>query len=96
VRRIFIEGYRQEENAMPKSTNKSAPTQKEKNREVYSSIYETKDVLVAQVTSSVYGVLSLTEANLTKEARKKIHSQVNGDVTRQLDGLVTRLQKILD
>tara|TARA_A100001011_G_C13892237_1_gene667506 strand:+ start:214 stop:444 length:231 start_codon:yes stop_codon:yes gene_type:complete len=71
-------------------------TQKEKNSEAYSTVYATQEVIVAQVTSSVYGVLSLTDANLSKDARKKIMSQVNADVQRQIDSLITRLQKILD
>ena len=71
-------------------------TQKEKNSEAYATVYATQEVIVAQVTSSVYGVLSLTDADISRDARNKIMSQVTADVQRQIDSLITRLQKILD
>jgi len=74
----------------------SDKNQTQKNSAAYATIYETKDVIVATVTTSILGVLSLTETNVTDQTKRNIQSQVNGNVTTQLDSLVTRLQKILD
>ena len=70
--------------------------QVELNRQAYATVYETKDVLVAQVTSDIFGVLSLTETQVNDKTKTTLQRRINGSVTTQLDSLVNRLMKILD
>jgi len=70
--------------------------QVELNRQAYATVYETKDVLVAQVTSDIFGVLSLTETQVNDKTNTTLQRRINGSVTTQLDSLVNRLMKILD
>ena len=70
--------------------------QVELNRQAYATVYETKDVLVAQVTSDIFGVLSLTQTQVNHKTKTTLQRRINGSVTTQLDSLVNRLMKILD
>jgi hypothetical protein len=61
-----------------------------------SNVYETKDVLVSSLTSSVLQSLTESDIKVDDGLSRKIYNNVNQVVTTQIDSLVNRLMKVLD
>jgi len=68
-------------------------TQTQKNSQAFATVYETKEVLVSSLTTTLWDELS---ENLDEESRKQLYDRVNSIVSVQTDSLVTRLQRILE
>jgi hypothetical protein len=85
------------ENIMARSikAKEKSPT-RNKTSEAMSNIYDTKEVLVSSLTSSVLEGLTLKDVSVNDQVSKEVYNRINQGVTVQIDGLVNRLMKILD
>jgi hypothetical protein len=82
---------------MARSTKaKEKSLTRNKTSEAMSNIYDTKEVLVSSITSSVLEGLTVKDVNIDDQTSKDIYNRINQGVTVQIDSLVNRLMKILD